>query len=146
MINVGQLLEAKGRQVWRLSPEATVFEAIQLMDGKGVGALAVVEDDQLVGIVSERDYARKVILKDRTSRETRVGDIMTRQVVHTFPGQPIGECLVVMNQYRVRHLPVLHEERLVGMISMGDVVKEIIKEQQYTIQQLEMNVAWAEAY
>jgi CBS domain-containing protein len=146
MINVGQLLDEKGHQVWHISPEDTVFDAIALMDGKGVGALAVIEGEHLIGIVSERDYARKVILKNRTSKETKVGDIMTSQVFHTFPEQPVGECLVVMNKYRVRHLPVMQEGRLMGMISMGDVVKEIIKVQKYTIEQLERHVAWAEAY
>jgi CBS domain-containing protein len=146
MINVGQLLDEKGHQVWRVSPEDTVYDAIALMDGKGVGALAVVEGEHLIGIVSERDYARKVILKDRTSKETLVGDIMTTQVFHTFPEQPVGECLVVMNKYHVRHLPVMKDELLTGMISIGDVVKEIIKVQQYTIEQLEKNVAWTEAY
>lgn len=146
MINVGDLLENKGHDVWSVSPEDTVYDTIKLMDEKRVGALAVVENDKLVGIISERDYARQVILKDRTSRETKVKEIMTRHIYFTQPGQPIDECLVIINEHRIRHLPVLDHDHLIGMISVGDIVKEIIKDQKYTIEQLENNVAWAESY
>jgi len=146
MINVGNLLENKGHDVWSVSPEDTVFDTIKLMDEKRVGALAVVENDKLVGIISERDYARQVILKDRTSRETKVKEIMTRHIYFTQPDQTIDECLVIINEHRIRHLPVLDHDHLIGMISVGDIVKEIIKDQQYTIEQLENNVAWAESY
>ncbi|HHI92347.1 MAG TPA: CBS domain-containing protein [Gammaproteobacteria bacterium] len=146
MISVGKLLEGKGGEVWHVSPEDTVFDAIKYMDNKHVGALAVVHENELVGILSERDYARKVILKDRASKETLVKEIMTDKVIHTFPEQPVSECLVIINEQRIRHLPVLDNGKLVGMISVGDVVKEIIKEQQYTIQQLENHLSWAESY
>ena len=146
MINVGDLLENKGHDVWSVSPEDSVFDTIKLMDEKHVGALAVVENDKLVGIISERDYARQVILKDRTSRETKVKEIMTRHIYFTQPDQTIDECLVIINEHRIRHLPVLDHDHLIGMISVGDIVKEIIKDQQYTIEQLENNVAWAESY
>ena len=146
MISVGSLLDNKGAEVWHVNPEDTVFDAIKYMDSKHVGALAVVHKDKLVGILSERDYARKVILKDRASKETLVKEIMTDKVIHTFPEQPVSECLVIINEQRIRHLPVLDDGKLVGMISVGDVVKEIIKEQQYTIQQLENHLSWAESY
>ncbi|VAW98473.1 CBS domain protein [hydrothermal vent metagenome] len=146
MISVGKLLEDKGGEIWHVSPEDTVFDAIKYMDNKHVGALAVVHEDKLVGILSERDYARKVILKDRASKETLVKEIMTSQVIHTILEQPVNECLVIINEKRIRHLPVLDNGKLVGMISVGDVVKEIIKEQQYTIQQLENHLSWAESY
>lgn len=146
MINVGELLEHKGHNVWSVSPEDTVFDTIKLMDEKHVGALAVLENDELVGIISERDYARQVILKDRTSRETKVKEIMTRHIYFTQPDQTIDECLVIINEHHIRHLPVLDHNQLVGMISVGDIVKEIIKDQQYTIEQLENNVSWAESY
>lgn len=146
MITVGKLLDTKGHDVWSVVPEDSVFDAIKRMDQKRAGALPVVVDDKLVGIVSERDYARKVILKDRTSRDTKVKEIMTCNVFYTHPDQPVDECLVIMNDHNIRHLPVLDENKLVGMISIGDVVREIIKEQEYTIQQLENSISWAETY
>ena len=146
MINVGDLLENKGHDVWSVSPEDSVFDTIKLMDEKHVGALAVVENDKLVGIISERDYARQVILKDRTSKETKVKEIMSRHIYFTQPDQTIDECLLITNEHRIRHLPVLDHDQLIGMITVGDIVKEIIKDQKYTIEQLENNVAWAESY
>ena len=146
MMKVGQIIENKGHEVWTVSPEQSVFDAIQLMDEKSVGALAVVSEGRLVGIVSERDYARKVILKNRTSRDTKVKEIMTRHIFHTQPNQTVDQCLVIMNDKRVRHLPVLNDGKLVGMISIGDVVKQIIADQQYTIQQLENYISWEESY
>ena len=146
MMKVGQIIENKGHEVWTVSPEQSVFDAIQLMDEKSVGALAVVSEGRLVGIVSERDYERKVILKNRTSRDTKVKEIMTRHIFHTQPNQTVDQCLVIMNDKRVRHLPVLNDGKLVGMISIGDVVKQIIADQQYTIQQLENYISWEESY
>jgi len=146
MITVKKLLEGKGVEVWHVNPEDTVYATIELMDEKGVGALAVLLDDDLVGIISERDYARKVILKGRASKETKVKEIMTRHIYHTNPDQDIGECLVMMNNRRVRHLPVLENGKMIGMISIGDVVKEIISDQQYTIKQLENYISWEESY
>lgn len=146
MITVGELLEGKGHRVWSVGPEDTVYDTIKMMDDKHVGALTVIKDGELIGIISERDYARQVILKDRTSKKTKVKEIMTRHVYYTHPDQPVDECLVIINEHRIRHLPVLDDDRLVGMVSVGDVVKEIIKEQQYTIEQLENHLSWAESY
>ncbi len=146
MITAGKLLDEKGRDVWHVAPDSKVFDAIKLMENKHVGALAVMEGGKLVGIVSERDYARKVILKNRTSKDTKVGDIMTSEIITVSPERPVNECMVIMNARRVRHLPVMEGDQLVGMISIGDVVKEIIKEQKYAIEQLENNLSWAENY
>lgn len=146
MIKVGKLLEKKGSEIWFVVPEDSVYHALQVMSDKGAGALCVLLDDELVGIISERDYARKVILKGRVSKETKVKDIMTRHVFHTNLEQSIEECLVLMNQKRIRHLPVVEDAKLVGMISTGDVVKEIISDQKYTIKQLENYISWEENY
>lgn len=146
MITVGKLLDAKGHQVWSLGPENTVYDAIALMDKKGVGALAIMVEHSLVGIISERDYARKVILKNRSSKATKIKEIMSTNVYHTKPEDPVEECLVMMNDLRVRHLPVLEGDEVVGLVSVGDIVKEIIREQQYTIKQLEHTISWQEAY
>ena len=146
MITVEKLIEKKGSQVWSISTEASVFDSIRLMDEKGVGALAVLIEDSLVGIISERDYARKVIIKDRSSKETKVKDIMTREVYHAVPDQSIDECLVSMNNHKIRHLPVMAGKKLVGMLSVGDLVKEIIQDQQYTIKQLENSMTWEESF
>ena len=146
MITVGELLEGKGHNVWSVGPDDTVYDTIKMMDDKHVGALAVVKNDELIGIISERDYARQVILKDRTSKQTKVKEIMTRHVYYTHPEQTIDECLVIINERRIRHLPVLDNNKLVGMMSVGDVVKEIIKDQKYTIEQLENHLSWAESY
>lgn len=146
MITVGTLLESKGHDIWSVSPEDSVYDAIKMMDEKRVGALVVMKGEKLVGIISERDYARQVILKNRTSKETNVKEIMTSRVFYTYPNQTIDECLVIINERRVRHLPVLDNDKMVGMISVGDVVKEIIKEQKYTIEQLENHLSWAESY
>jgi len=130
MSTVETLLNTKGCQVWHTHPEQSVLAAITLMEKKGVGALAVVHEDRLVGIVSERDYARQVILKGRRSKDTLVIDIMTRQVLVTHKDQSINDCMVLMTKNKVRHLPVMDDETLVGMISLGDVVKEIIHDQE----------------
>jgi CBS domain-containing protein len=134
---VKQILDTKGYAVWTIHPQESVFAAIQRMAEKEVGALVVLEGDALVGIVSERDYARKVILKGRLSHETAVQDIMTTQVICAGMDQSIEECMTIMTEKRIRHLPVLDGEQLVGMISIGDLVKTIIAEQQFMIEQLE---------
>lgn len=146
MATVAEILKSKGSDVFSISPEQTVFDAIKLMEEKSVGALAVISKGQLAGILSERDYARKVILKGRSSKETRIKDIMTSHVYHTLPEQDIEACMVVMTKHHIRHLPVLDNKELVGMISLGDVVKEIIKQQQDKIKQLEHTVTWQESY
>ncbi len=141
MITVGELLDEKGHGIWSLKPEDTVFDAIKLMDEKGVGALAVLKGDDLVGMISERDYARQVILKGRSSKDTKVKDIMSTQVYYTFPSQTVDDCMVVMSERRIRHLPVLKGDELIGMVSVGDLIKDIIAEQKYIIEQLEHYIA-----
>ena len=130
------LLKNKGSNVWSLGPDATVFDAIGLMAEKGVGALVVVSQERLVGIISERDYARKVILKGHSSKDTRVHEIMTRSVVTVTTEHTVAECMRIMTDQRVRHLPVLDGDRLAGMISIGDIVRSIISAQADTIRHL----------
>jgi CBS domain-containing protein len=137
MKTVRDLLRVKGGATWSIAPAATVYEALALMAEKDVGALLVLEAGNLVGIVSERDYARKVALRGKTSRETPVREIMTARVVWVRPEQTIEECMSLMTNKRIRHLPVLEGERLIGVISIGDVVKAIISEQEFIIAQLE---------
>jgi CBS domain-containing protein len=137
MKTVKQILDAKGSQVWSITPNASVYDALRVMGEKEIGALAVTEAEQLVGIISERDYARKVVLKGKTSRETPVRDIMTGAVFTTTPEQTVQECMALMTAERIRHLPVLLNGQLIGMISIGDLVKAIIDEQQFIIEQLE---------
>ena len=136
MITVRRLLEKKGSDIWSIPPHATVFEALGLMAEKNVGAVLVIEDEVLVGIISERDYARKIILKGKTSMDTLVWEIMTPTVVYVNPDQTIEECMTLMTEKRIRHLPVLEAEQLIGVISIGDVVKELISEQEFVIEQL----------
>ncbi len=136
MKTVKQILDAKGYQVWSITPDKFVFDALKLMGEENIGALAVVEAERLVGIISERDYARKVILQGRTSRDTRVAEIMTAAVVATRLDQNVEECMATMTARRIRHLPVVENDQLIGMISIGDLVKSIIDEQQFMIEQL----------
>lgn len=137
MESVRQLLESKGREVWSISPDATVYDAVKMMAEKQVGALAVTQGEELVGVFSERDYARKVTLEGRSSRDTTVGDIMTRRVCYAQLDQQVDECMAIMTEKRVRHMPVMEGDRLVGMISVGDLVKSVISEQKFVIEQLE---------
>lgn len=137
MKRVREILNDKGAQVWSIAPDHTVFDALKLMGEKEIGALTVVEAGKLVGIISERDYARKVILKGKTSRETQVHEIMSRGVISATPDQTVQECLHIMTERRIRHLPVLAAGQLVGIVSIGDLVKAIIAEQQFMIEQLE---------
>lgn len=136
MGTVRQLLEEKGHQVWTIVPEATVYAALALMAEKEIGSLAVLQDDRLVGVISERDYARKVILKGRASKDTRVRDIMETRIPYARPEQTVEECMAVVTDQRVRHLPVLENGELIGIISIGDLVKAIIAEQKFIIDQL----------
>jgi CBS domain-containing protein len=135
--SVGAILAHKGSAVWSIAPDATVFDAIQLMADKNVGALPVVENGGLVGIISERDYTRKVILKGKSSKETPVKDIMTRELVTAQPGDSVTECMQVMTEKRVRHLPVVEGAKMIGLISIGDLVRRIISAQTATIDNLE---------
>lgn len=134
---IKEILAVKGQDVWAVSPQSTVYDAIDKMAEKGVGALAVTKDDRLVGIVSERDYARKVILKGQASRETTVKEIMTTDVVCVTGEESVDECMALMTENHIRHLPVMDGEKLIGMISVGDLVKSIIRNQTFTIEQLE---------
>jgi len=136
-VTVRQLINRKGNQVWSIRPSATVFEALELMAEKRIGALLVMQGTLLVGIFSERDYARKVILQGKSSHNTRVSEIMTANVVGVQPGQTMADCMALMTDKRVRHLPVLEDDEVVGVVSIGDVVKEIISEQEFIIGQLE---------
>jgi CBS domain-containing protein len=137
MTSVAQLLQAKGRNVWSIAPDASVYDAIKMMAEKGVGALLVLDGERLAGIVSERDYARKVILQGRSSHDTPVRDIMTARVLYVHPEQTVEECMALMTDKRIRHLPVLVDERVVGIISIGDLVKAQISEKDILIRQLE---------
>lgn len=129
-------LQRKGNDVWSTRPDATVYEALQLMAEKDIGALLVLESSQLVGIFSERDYARKVILHGKSPKVTLVSDIMTTQVIYVHPEHTIEECMALMTEKHVRHLPVMEGDQIVGVISIGDVVKAIISEQEFVIEQL----------
>lgn len=134
---VRHLLDAKGRDVLCIAPDASVLDAIRLMAEKGVGALVVVEDDRLAGIVTERDYARKVILKGRSSSTTAVREIMTSDVTSTTGSQSVEECMSIVTERRIRHLPVVEDGRLAGIISIGDLVKAVIADQQEEIRHLQ---------
>lgn len=141
MLRVSYLLAFKNKSVWTIGPEEPVLAAIQLMADKHIGALPVMRDQELVGIVSERDYARKVILLGRSSSDTPVWQIMTSSVKTVSPDEDVHRCMELMTELRIRHLPVLEKNRLIGMISIGDLVKAVIEEQQQTITQLERYIA-----
>ena len=137
MKTVKDILRTKGHAVWSIIPDATVYEALKFMGDKNVGALVVLDGETVVGIISERDYARKVILHGRSSKEVPVREIMTTTVHYVRPEQNIQECMALMTDKRVRHLPAIENDRLIGLISIGDVVKAIIAEHESTIKHLE---------
>ncbi len=137
MKTVSMVLGVKGHDVWRVPPDASVLEALKVMAEHGIGALIVMDGDRLVGLFSERDYARKVILKGKSSATTLVREIMSSEVIVVQPSQSIKECMKLMTHHRVRHLPVLEDDRLMGILSIGDVVKAIISEQRTMIHDLE---------
>lgn len=133
---VGAILANKGQQVWTISPEATVYEAIRVMAEKNIGALLVVKDGKPVGMISERDYARKIVLQGRTSRDTRVSEILSSRLISATPQTSVAECMRLMTEHRIRHLPVLEGDRVLGIVSIGDLINWIISTQTSVIQQL----------
>lgn len=138
---INEILTQKGTSTWRISPRATVFEAIQLMADKNIGALLVTEHEKLIGILTERDYTRKVALKGKSSKQTPVQEILSGQVISVTPAHTVEECLRLMTDHRVRHLPVLNAEQIVGIVSIGDLVNWIISAQSSTIHQLQTYIA-----
>ena len=134
---VNSILRHKGQQVWSVSPNESVLQAIRLMADKGIGALVVIAGESLVGIISERDYARKVVLQGKSSKDTPVSEIMTSPVVTVGPDHTVDDCMRIVTAKRIRHLPVLQDEKVVGVISIGDLVRRIISTQGETIQYLE---------
>ena len=135
--NVRMILDSKSPDVWSVSPDTAVYDALGLMAEKGIGAVLVLEGEEVVGIMSERDYARKIVLKGKSSASTTVSEIMTKDVIYVEPSQPIEEIMALMVGKHIRHLPVLENKKLVGIISIGDVVRELISEQKLLIEQLE---------
>jgi CBS domain-containing protein len=138
---IGSILGRKGRQVWSVGPEATVYDAIALMAAKAVGAVVVISEGRLIGIVSERDYARKVVLQGRSSKDTEVREIMTDDLITATPENTVEECMSLMTHHRVRHLPVLEKGELAGIVSIGDLVNAIIADQADTIEHLHTYIA-----
>jgi signal-transduction protein with cAMP-binding, CBS, and nucleotidyltransferase domain len=138
---IGALIGNKGGQVWSLEPSSSVYDAIAMMADKRVGALLVMQDGKLLGIVSERDYARKVILQGRASHETPVSEIMSSPVITVTPAHTVGECMRLVTDKRIRHLPVVENGRVTGMVSIGDLVNWVVSEQQETIRHLEAWIA-----
>jgi CBS domain-containing protein len=137
MKTVADILKTKGREVWTITPETIVFDALKTMADRNVGALVVIDGATVAGILSERDYARKVILHGKSSRELRAQEIMSTNVYSVSLDQDIEDCMALFTNKRVRHLPVLQNDELIGIISIGDVVKAVIAEQEYTIKHLE---------
>jgi CBS domain-containing protein len=138
---VSSILSNKGRQIWSIEPEATIFDAIAMMAEKSVGALMVCAGGRLLGIISERDYARKVILQGKSSKDTLVREIMTDSIITVTPAHTVDDCMRIITDHRVRHLPVLEDDRLVGMVSIGDLVRTIIAHQAETIDHLHAYIA-----
>jgi len=142
MTAVAQILKSKPDQtIYSIGPEASVFDAVKLMAEKNIAAVLVLEGEKIVGIVTERDYARKIVLVARSSKETRVREVMSSHVIYVRPSQSSEECMALMTENRLRHLPVIEGGKLIGLVSIGDLVKDVISEQKFTIQQLEHYIA-----
>jgi CBS domain-containing protein len=137
MQTIAEILRDKGSEVWSVSPDEVIMDALKIMAEKGVGALLVMDDDKLVGIISERDYARKVALEGRSSRESKVSEIMSHRVLCARPDQTVQECMALMSDKRSRHLPILDHKKIIGIVSIGDLVKSIIADQQFEIENLQ---------
>jgi CBS domain-containing protein len=137
MTTIRQLLREKGHKIYSIGPDSTVYEAIRTMADENIGSLVVMEGGKIVGIITERDYARNVELKGRVSPATRVREIMEHRVLYAQPDQSVEECMAIMTDKRVRHLPVIEQEKEIGLVSIGDLVKSIISDQKFTIDQLE---------
>lgn len=138
---ISELLSSKDRSIWTVSPDTMVFDAIHLMADKNIGALLVTEGEKLVGIITERDYTRKVALKGKSSKQTAVREIISGQVIHIEPENTVEDCMRLMTDHRIRHLPVLESGKIVGIVSIGDLVNWIISAQHSTIQQLQTYIS-----
>lgn len=139
--SISEILDNKGTQVWSVTPETSVYDAIKLMAEKNIGALAVVEGDRLIGILSERDYTRKVILQGKASKTTQVREIVSGQIVAVTRDHTVQDCLRLMTNHRIRHLPVMQEGKLIGLVSIGDLVNSVISVQRTTIEQLQTYIS-----
>jgi CBS domain-containing protein len=137
MYTVKDILEEKGYEVYTVEPETTVYEALKKMAGQNIGALLVIKNEKVVGVFSERDYARKIILRGKSSKESLVGELLSERIFYVKPSTTTTECMQLMTDHRVRHLPVIDNEKLIGIVSIGDIVNKVIQDQHHTIKQLE---------
>ena len=137
MKSVGDILDKKGRYVWSVRPDSTVYDSVKLMADKGIGGVVVMDGDKLVGIITERDYARKIILDDRSSRTSKVSDVMTGQVLWVTETQTVDECMALMIENNLRHLPVLQDDTVIGVVSIRDLVQSVVNEQKVLIDHLQ---------
>jgi CBS domain-containing protein len=135
-VTLSEILDSKGREVWSISPQSSAYEALELMAQKDVGALVVIDQGKVIGMFSERDYARKVILLGKSSKETAVANVMSTPIISINPGSSIDECMTLMTTRHIRHLPIIKNDKLFGIVSIGDVVKAVISEQESVIHEL----------
>ena len=137
MKSIGDILDKKGRYVWSVRPDDTVYDSVKLMADKGIGGVVVMDGDRLVGIITERDYTRKIIIEDRSSKTSKVAEIMTGQVVWVTEAQTVDECMALMIEKKLRHLPVLKDDTVIGVVSIRDLVQSVVKEQKVLIDHLQ---------